>query len=145
MWLRYQCKISKGCSVQFNKILAKHSLVKNFWSLSCFMSFKFILARVNKVSMATNNCLLSFYTLSLKMKLVCHLLFNGHDFFSQASLVILLKKRVFQFLIATPGVELCWDKQKFSQLSKSVSKNIRFIYALFKTWRCYQKLDNPLL
>ena len=54
--------------------------------------------------MATNNCLLSFYTLSLKLKLVCHLLFNGHEIFSQASLVILLQKRVFQFLIATSGV-----------------------------------------
>ena len=64
--------------------------------------------------MTTNNHLLSFYTLSLKLKLVCHLLFNGHEIFSQASLVILLQKRVFQFLIATSGVELCEDKQKLS-------------------------------
>ena len=121
------------CSVQFNKILAKHSLVKNSWSLSYFVSFKFVLAPANKVSMATNNCLLSFYNLSLKFKLVCHLLFNEHEIFSQASLVILLQKRVFQFLIATSGFELCGDKQKLSRLSKSVSKNISFIYALFKT------------
>ena len=70
-----------GCSVQFNKILAKHSLVKNSWSLSYCVSFKFILAPVNKVSMATNNRLLSFYTLSLKLKLVYHLLFSGHEIF----------------------------------------------------------------
>ena len=37
--------------------------------------------------MATNNRLLSFYTLSLKLKLICHLLFNGHEIYSQASLV----------------------------------------------------------
>ena len=67
----------KGCSVQFNKILAKHSLVK----IPGHLSFKVILAPENKVSMATNNRLLSFYTLSLKLKLVCHLLFNGHEFF----------------------------------------------------------------
>ena len=74
--------------------------------------------------MATNNRLLSFYTLSLKLKLVCHLLFNGHKIFSQASLVILLQKRVFQFLIATSGVELCGDLQKLSRLSKSVLKTL---------------------
>jgi len=56
------------------------------------VSFKFVLAPVNKVSMATNNRLLSFYTLPLKLKLVCHILFNGHEIFSQASLVILLQE-----------------------------------------------------
>ena len=85
------------------------------------VSFKFILAPVNKVSMATNSRLLSF---TPKMKLVCHLLFDGHEIFSQASLVILLQKRVFLILIATSGVELCGDKQRLSRLSKSVSKNI---------------------
>ena len=98
------------CSVQFNKILAKHSLVKNSWPLSYLVSFKFVLAPVNKVSMATNNRLLSFYTLSLKLKLVCHLLLNGHEIFSQASLVILLQKRVFQFLITPSDFEECMDK-----------------------------------
>ena len=82
---------------QFNKILAKHSLVKNSWSPSNFVSFNFVLALVNKVSMATSNRLLSFYTLSLKLKLVCHLLFNGHEILSQASLVILLQKRISNF------------------------------------------------
>ena len=74
------------------------------------MSFKFVLAPVNKVSMATNNRLLSFYTLLLKLKLVRHLVFNGHEIFSKASLVILLHKRVFQFLITPSGFEQCVDK-----------------------------------
>jgi len=56
--------------MQFNTILAKHSLVKNSWSLSYFVSFKFVLVPVKKYPWQQNNRLLSFYTLSLKLKLV---------------------------------------------------------------------------
>jgi len=60
--------------------------------------------------MATNTRILSFYTLLLKLKLVCHLLFNGYEIFTQATLVILLHKRVFNFWIAASSVEQYGDK-----------------------------------
>jgi len=53
---------------------------------------------------------MSFYTLSLKLKLVSHLLFNGHEIFTKATIVILLQNRVFHFWIATSGFEQYGDK-----------------------------------
>ena len=88
------------------------------------MSFKFILARVNKVSMAINNCLLSFDRMIADCHVLLHSVYSmGMNFFP-SFFSNFTKKRVFQFLIATPGVKLCWDKQKLSQLSKSVSKTL---------------------
>jgi len=59
-----------------------YSLVKNSWSLSYFVNFKFVFSTCKQgITMATSNRLLSFYTLSLKLKLVCHFLFNGHEIF----------------------------------------------------------------
>jgi len=54
---------------------------------------------------------MSFYTLSLKLKLVCHLLFNGHEIFAQATLVRnFTTKEGFHFCIATSGFEQHGDK-----------------------------------
>ena len=60
--------------------------------------------------MATNRCVLLFYTVLLKLKLVSHLLSNRHEIFTKASLIILLKKSGFHFWISTSDVELCGDK-----------------------------------
>ena len=72
-----------------------------------------ILAPENLVSMAKNKFVLLFYTLLLKLKLVSHFLSNRHEIFTQATLIILLKKSGFQFLISSLGAELCgiklWD------------------------------------
>ena len=63
--------------------------------------------------MATNKCVILFYTLLLKLKLVSHFLSNRHEFFTQANLIVLLKKSGFQFLISILNVELygikLWD------------------------------------
>jgi len=83
--------------------------------------------------MVTNNRLLSFYTLSLKLKLVCHLLFNGHETFSQASLVILVQKRVFQFLITPSGFEQCIDKANVFRDRFRQSGKLLFISTQFNT------------
>jgi len=72
---------------------------------------KCILAPVNWVSMVTNMRILLLYTLSLKLELVCHLVFNRHEIFTKATSVILLRKRVG---IALSGVEQCDNKQRFS-------------------------------
>ena len=52
-------------------------------------------------------------SLLLELKLVSHFLANRYEFFTQATLIILLKKSGFQFLVSTLGVELCgiklWD------------------------------------
>jgi len=64
--------------------------------------------------MATNMCILLLYTLLLKLKLFCHLEFNRDEIFSQVTLVILLRKRVFHFDIALSGVQQCDNKQEFS-------------------------------
>jgi len=77
-----------------------------YQSLTCLC----ILAPENMVSMATNRCVLLFYTILLKLKLVTHLLSNRHEIFTKASLIILLKKSGFQFWITTSGVELYKDK-----------------------------------
>ena len=73
-----------------------------------YVTYLRILAPENLVSMATNKFILLFYTLLLKLKLFSHFLFN-----TQATLIALLKKSGFQFLISTLGVELCgiklWD------------------------------------
>jgi len=61
--------------------------------------------------MATNMRILLLYTLSLKLELVCHLVFNRHEILTS---VILLRKRVFHFGIALSGVKQCDDKQRFS-------------------------------
>jgi len=60
--------------------------------------------------MATNNCILSFYTLSLKLKLVVTIYSMGMKFLPK----LFTTKEDFQFLIATSGVELCGDKPKLS-------------------------------
>ena len=61
------------------------------------------------VTMATNRCVLLFYTILLKLKLVSHLLSNRHEIFTKASLIILLKKSGFHIWITTSGVELRGD------------------------------------
>jgi len=68
-----------------------------------------ILAPENLVSMATSKCILLFYTLLLKLKLVSHFLSNRHEIFTQATLIALLKKSGFQFLISILDVEMCED------------------------------------
>ena len=67
-------------------------------------------AAENLVSMATNICVLLFYTILLELKLVGHLLSNRHEIFMKASLIILLKKSGFHFWISTLDVELCGVK-----------------------------------
>jgi len=54
--------------------------------------------------MATNMHILLLYTLSLKLELVCHLVFNRHETFTYATSIILLRKRVFNFGIALSGI-----------------------------------------
>jgi len=61
--------------------------------------------------MTENMCILLLYTLSLKLKLDRHLVFNRHEIFT---LAILLRKRGFHFGIALSGVEQCDNKQRFS-------------------------------
>jgi len=61
--------------------------------------------------MTTNMHILLSYTLSLKLELVCHLVFNRYEIFTLATFVILLGKRVG---IALSGVEQCDNKQRFS-------------------------------
>jgi len=76
------------------------------------VTFYAILAPVIWVSMATNTSILLLYTLSLKLELVCHLVFNRHEIFIKTTSVILLRKRVFHFGITLSGVEQCDDKAK---------------------------------
>jgi len=61
--------------------------------------------------MATNMHMLLLYTLSLKLELVCHLVFNRHEIFI-LSYFSNFTKRVFHFGIALSGVEQCDDKAK---------------------------------
>ena len=49
------------------------------------------------VSMATDICVLLFYTGLLELKLVSYLLSNRHEIFMKASLIILFKKSSFHF------------------------------------------------
>jgi len=84
--------------------------------------------------MATNMHILLLYTLSLKLELVCHLVFNRHE------IVILLRKRVFNFGIALSGVEQCDNKQKFS-----VSVRKAFVYRhTVQHLKVLSKNGNPL-
>jgi len=75
--------------------------------------------------MATNMhiILLLLYNLSLKLELVCHLVFNRHEIFTYATSIILLRKRVFNFGIALSGIGQCDDKANFS-----VSVRKTFVY-----------------
>ena len=68
-----------------------------------------ILAPENLVSMITNKSTFLFYTLLLKLKLVCYFLSNRHKIFTQlqATLIVLLKKSGFQFSISTSDVKMC--------------------------------------
>ena len=68
------------------------------------------LAPENLASMAKNRCVLLFYTVLFKLKLVSHLLSNRHEIFTTASLIILLKKSGFHFWISTSDVGLCGGK-----------------------------------
>jgi len=63
--------------------------------------------------METNIRILLLYTLSLKLELVCHLVFDRLEIFILSKL-LLLRKKVFHFWIVFPGVEQCDDKQRFS-------------------------------
>jgi len=68
--------------------------------------------------MATSMRILLLYTLSLKLELVCHLVFNKHEIFTS---VILLRKRAFHFGIALSSVEQCGDKAKvFSEYQENL-------------------------
>jgi len=59
-------------------------------------------------------CLL--YAISLKLELVCHLVFNSrHEIFTS------VRKRVFHFGIALSGVEQCDDKAKVFALLVKIS------------------------
>jgi len=65
--------------------------------------------------------ILLLYTLSLKLELVCHLVFNRHEIFTLATSIILLRKRVFHFGIALSGVEQCDNKAKvFSECQENL-------------------------
>ena len=93
--------------------MAKHNLFQLLLSLNKYMTCLCILAPENLVSMSTNKCVLPFYTLLLKLKLVSYFLSSRHEIFTEATLIVLLKKSSLQFLISTLGVELCgiklWD------------------------------------
>jgi len=62
--------------------------------------------------LATNMPILLLHTLSLKLELVCHLVFDSNEIVTYVS--SLLRKRVIHFGIALSGVEQCDDKQRFS-------------------------------
>ena len=79
--------------------MAKHSLFQLLYSFDKYVTHLCILAPENLVSMATNKCVLLFYTLLLKLKLFSHFLSNRHEIFTQATLIVLLKKSRFQFFI----------------------------------------------
>jgi len=63
--------------------------------------------------MATNGHILLFYILLHKLKLVSHFLSNRHKIFTQATLIVLLKKSGFDFWISISDAELVkiklWD------------------------------------
>ena len=72
--------------------------------------------------MATNKYVLLFYTLLLKLKLVSHFLSNRHEIFTQATLIVLLKKKNdFQFLISTLGLN------EHIQLNLHTSRHLKLI------------------
>jgi len=67
--------------------------------------------------------ILLLYTLSLKLELVCHLVFK---IFTYATSII-LRKRVFNFGIALSGIGQCDDKANFSV---SVSKTFAYCHTV---------------
>ena len=95
--LKYQevCKYSNFCLISCQlRVLCTvpggHSL---FQILDQSEICLCILAPINLVSMATNKHTLLFYFLILKLKLVSHFLSNRHEMFTQATLIVLLKKK----------------------------------------------------
>ena len=77
---------------------ALYSYRKSWLNTVCFNYYShvthlYILEPENLVSIATNKCILLFYTLLHKLKLVSHFLSNRHEIFTQATLTVLLKKR----------------------------------------------------
>jgi len=76
---------------------------------------------------------LAIYTLLLKLKLVSHFLSNRNEIFTQATLIVLLEKSNFQFLISTLGVEvgLCASANTFNLISTHLNIDIKNWKPLF--------------
>ena len=77
-----------------------------------------ILAPENLVSIATNKCVLLFYTLLLKLKLVSHFLSNRHEIFTQATFIVLLWFPIFDIYFR------CWTYSGIVSLNEHIQLNL---------------------